>query len=77
MLLIELPCGSGFCQCQWELGASGKRSLETLAVAPLRACPVCIASASPQEAARPRIVNGILGFVTLIGVLGLLVMFYD
>ena len=33
-----------------------------------------MASTSPQEAARPRIVNGILGFVTLIGVLGLFVV---
>jgi hypothetical protein len=33
-----------------------------------------MASRSPQEAARPRIVNGILGFVTLIGVLGLFVV---
>jgi len=33
-----------------------------------------MASTSPQEAARPRIVNEILGFVTLIGVLGLFVV---
>src|SRR5206468_7206419 len=57
-------CGSVFCHCQLDvpLGAL----LATVAIAPLRACPVWMASMSPQEAARLRIVNGILGFVTLI-----------
>jgi hypothetical protein len=49
--------------------------LKMVAVAPLRACPVWMASTSQQEAARPRIVNGILEFGTLIGVFGLFVVF--
>src|SRR4026207_1141504 len=65
-----LPCGRGFCQCHCELGASVEGLLETVAGAPLRACPVCMASTSPQEAARPRIVNGILGFVIFIMFVG-------
>src|SRR5882724_11257195 len=80
-----LPCGRGFCQCHWELatgrvrptrrlGASVAGLLEMVAGAPLRACPVWMASTSPKETARPRIVNGILGFVTLIDVLGLFVV---
>src|SRR5712671_1568212 len=42
-----------------------------VAAAPLRVCPECMASTSPQEAARPRIVNGILVFVIFIGVVGI------
>src|ERR1043165_463964 len=74
-----LPCGRGFCHCHCELatgrvvvaaatglGASVDGLVETVAVVPVRACPIWMASRSPQEAARPRIVNGILGFVTLI-----------
>src|SRR6266480_4664278 len=67
------PCGSGFCQCHRELSDPDGNLLEIAGAAPIRACPVWIAIASPQEVARARIVNGILGFVTLIGVLGLFV----
>jgi hypothetical protein len=51
--------------------------LKAATAAQFRACPEWIASASPQEAARPKIVNGILGFVTLMGVLGLFVTVCD
>src|SRR6267142_3208577 len=74
-----LPCGRGFCQCHRELttgrvrvaaatrlGASVEGLLETAAVAPVRAWPVWMASTSPHDAARPRIVNGILVCVIFI-----------
>jgi hypothetical protein len=45
--------------------------LETVAAAPLRVCPEWVASTSPQEAARPRIVKGILVFVIFIMFVGI------
>ena len=49
---------------------------EAMAAAPLRACPVWMASTSPQEAARLRIVNAILGFVIFIMFVGITVRSY-
>src|SRR5436190_17670680 len=63
-----LPCGRGFCQRQ--LNELPGALLKMAGAAPFRACPVCMASKSPQEAARPRIVNGILVFVIFIMFVG-------
>ena len=51
-------------------------SVGVAAAAPLRACQVWMASMSPQEAARLRIVNAILGFVIFIMFVGITVRSY-